>query len=60
MLNKSSCYMSFEFKQDKAINAYFKFIILIFLLVTQNVEIGQVGLDDSVSAHIEFDGSSGD
>ena len=53
--------MSFEFKQDKVINAYFAFIFLIFLLVSQNGESGRVGQDDSVSAqHIGFDGSSGD
>ena len=52
--------MSFEFKQDKVINAYFAFIFLIFLLVSQNGQSGQVGQDDSVSANTGFDGSSGD
>ena len=53
--------MSFEFKQDKVINAYFAFFFLIFLLVSQNGQSGRVGQDDSVSAqHRGFDGSSGD
>ena len=52
--------MSFEFKQDKVINAYFAFIFLIFLLVNQNGQSGQVVQNDLVSAHLGFDGSSGD
>ena len=51
--------MSFEFKQDKVINAYFAFFFLIFLLVSQNGQSGRVGQDDSVSAQ-HRGGSSGD